>query len=234
MAARTERERLEQVLLGQSELMFEVHGLLEEEQKRDDVIRAVVRASRKQVPVRLHQPDPARVFDLESIRLTCIKYRLRFLEGAYFKGDIPGQAVHAIRSLEARSRGPITSYMVMAPSQRFKLCDSEVDPLLFVPIGNDRYYLVHKWGGDFAPWRQVAYWPVRGPLQLITMVLVLSALLTALVPTAVIGAGPDFFSAQRLLLLVYTSMVFSGFTAFGWFAFFGQFSAQAWNSRYFN
>jgi hypothetical protein len=57
----------------------------------------------------------------------------------------------------------------------------------------------------------------------------------ALVPSAWIATGDAaFFNSQRLLLLFWSSMVCAGFTAFGWFAFFGQFSRQAWNSRYFN
>ncbi len=43
---------------------------------------------------------------------------------------------------------PLRGFKVMAPAARFKLCDSDADPLLFVPVGKDHYYLVHKWGGD--------------------------------------------------------------------------------------
>lgn len=235
MAAHTERERLEQVLIGQSELMFQVHLWLEEEQKRDDLIRAVIRSSRQRVPVSPRGLRADRIFHIDSIRVLCTRYRLRFLEGALFKGEVPAQAVQAVRELERHVGTPVVSYMVMAPAGRFKLCDSEVDPLLFVPVGGDRYYLVHKWGNDLTPLRSILYWPLRSVSHLAGTVLAVALILTLLVPSALISPGNDaLFAAPRFLLLFWTVMVLGGFTMFGWFAFFGQFSAQAWNSRYFN
>lgn len=235
MSAKTERERLEQVLLGQARLLEQVNDWLDEEQKRDDILRAVVRASRKPAITELFVTDPDRVFSLETIRSLCVKHRLRFLEGGLYKGEIPGQAVLSIRELEQRAQAPVTGYMVMAPASRFRLCDSEVDPLLFVPIGRDSYYLVARWGNDLSPWRSVLYWPVRGPLHLASLVLSMAILCTLLMPAQWLGdASMGMFNAQRALLLFWTVMVFSGFTLFGWFAFFGQFSREAWNSRHFN
>ncbi|MBK8497455.1 MAG: hypothetical protein IPL52_01235 [Flavobacteriales bacterium] len=235
MTPRTERERLEQVLIGQSELMFQVHLWLAEEEKHDDLIRALVLSSRKRVPVKARGLDPQRIFDRETIRELCVKYRLRFLEGALYKGELPSQAVQAIRTLERSVHEPVVSYMVMAPAARFKLCDSEVDPLLFVPLDNDRYYLVHKWGNDLSRARALLYWPVRSVAHLAASVFLLALLFTCLIPGHWLAKGDDaFVFGQRSLLLFWSVMVFGGFTVFGWFAFFGQFSAQAWNSRYFN
>lgn len=235
MRAKTERERLEQVLLGQAELLQEVHELLADEQQRDDLIRAAVRSSRKPVPVAHPAPEPWRVFALSTIEDLCVKHRLRFLEGGLYKGGIPGEAVHAIRRLEEELGHPLTSYMVMAPSAQFRLCDSEVDPLLFVPLADGNYYLVARWGADLAPWRSWLFWPVRKPLHLAITVLVAAVLFTALMPAALIGdADRSLINGQRMLLLFWSTMVISGFTLFGWFAFFGQFSKEAWNSRYFN
>lgn len=235
MAAHTERERLEQVLLGQSELMFQVHLWMEEEQKRDDIIRALVSSSRKQIPVPAKGLDKARIFSASAIERMCVKYRLRFLPGGLFKGEVPAQAVLAVRALEREVGEAVTSFMVMAPAERFKLCDSEVDPLLFVPIGEQRYYLVHKWGHDLSTLRSVAYWPVRDPMNLFVTILFCAVAFAAVLPSSLISAdATNYFSASRLFLVFWSIMVFGGFATFGWFAFFGQFSKDAWNSRYFN
>ena len=47
---------------------------------------------------------------------------------------------------------------------------------------------------------------------------------------------PDagWMGGPRLLMFFWTAMVCASFSAFGWFTFFGRFSAEAWNSRHFN
>ena len=235
MATSTDRERLEQLLRGQFHLVEQVNQWLYEEQKHDDILRAVVLSSRGERTVVIHGLDPDRVFSVASIKRLCVKYRLRFLEGALYKGELPNKAIHALRVLERKAEAPLTSFKIMAPAERFKLCDSDVDPLLFVPLGDDRYYLVCKWGRDLTWHRALINWPLRSPLQLAVTVFLVAMLAAAVVPSAWLSPeAPVFFNGQRLMLLFWSTMVCAGFTAFGWLAFFGQFSAQAWNSRYFN
>ncbi|MEZ4740760.1 MAG: hypothetical protein R2818_15710 [Flavobacteriales bacterium] len=236
MSTHTEQQRLERLLLGQENVMEEVHHLLMDEQKQDDLLRAMVLSSTKELPVHIHGFDPDRVYHRDSIRALCVRYRLRFLPGGLFKGSIPNPAVHAIRALERKVDGHLRSFMIMAPASRFKLCDSEVDPLLFVPLGSDHYYLVHKWGTDLSWSRRFLNWPLRSPVHLATLVLLVASLLTIVFPTPWLNGSADasFWSPQRLLLLFWTTTVCTSFTVFGWFAFFGQFSTEAWNSRYFN
>lgn len=230
MSTYTDSERLARILRGQQAFMDEVHMLLAEEQKQDEIIRAVVLSSRKERSSCIPDPDPAHVFHVSAIRSQCIRYRLRFLDAGLFKGELPLQAVAAIRSLERRTCTPITSFKIMAPAERFRLCDSEVDPLLFVPMGDDRYYLVHKWGRDLTWSRSLFGWPFRSPVQLAATVVLFALLLTLAIP----GDQLQQWGVQRPLLLLWNVMVMGSFTVFGWFAFFGQFSTHAWNSRYFN
>lgn len=236
MAAHTERERLERLLLGQENLMAEVHLILAEEQKLDDLLRAMVLSSNEEKPTRIRMIEPERVFHRDTIRSLCLRYRLRFLPGGSFKGPIPDKAVHALRMLERKAETPITSFMLMAPATRFKLCDSEADPLLFVPLDGDRYYLVHKWGNDLSPMREVVNWPLRNAATLSVLVVLVAWVLALLVPTSLITdePGASFWGAHRFAMMLWSTMVCASFTVFGWFAFFGQFSADAWNSRYFN
>ena len=236
MGTMTETERLEQVLRGQYRLMDQVHAWLEEEDKHDHILRAVVRSSRDERPVHIPGQEGSRVFHLDSIRRLCIRYRLRFLDAGLYKGEIPSQAVHAIRMLEQRVGGPVNSFKMMAPAGRFRLCDSEADPLLFVPVGNDRYYLVCKWGTDLRRWRMLPGWPFRSPVHLAFTVFLAALAITAITPTHLITTDPSAsaWGVHRILFLAWVSVVCTSFTVFGWFAFFGQFSSPNWNSRYFN
>jgi hypothetical protein len=238
MTTKTEQRRLERLLLGQEQLLAEAHCILAEEQSKDDVLRAVVLSSTTRKPVHnaIADADPARIFSEAAIRELCMKYRLRFLDSGLFKGELPDAAVVALRRLEQRQGAPMRGFKILAPTERFKLCDSEVDPMLFVPLGNGRHYLVHRWGGELNPLRSTIHWPLRTPAHLALTVFMLATVLAFAVPNSMLIGDPEapWWGWHRGLFLVWTSMVFASFTLFGWFAFFGQFSSQAWNSRYFN
>ena len=90
------------------------------------------------------------IYHLHQIKQICIDYRLRFLDSGYFKGEIPQSAISKIKRLETLHNIKIKGFKIMAPSKLFKLEDKD-DPLLFAPIGNNYFYLVHKWGNDLHP-----------------------------------------------------------------------------------
>lgn len=229
-------ERLARLLLGQEALMQDVYAILEEEQKKDDVLLAVLRSSHGHRENRLHRPEPARIFSVEDIRRTCIRYRLRFLPTGRFKGHVPPQALVALRRTEAMADAPLSGFRIMAPAKAFRLGDCDADPLLFVPLGQGRYYLVHRWGGEIHPLRAALSWPLRGPWQLLAAILVFAAAVAAAAPTELIAVDPaaGWWGPHRFFVFLWASLTTSAITAFGWMAFFGQFSAEAWNSRHFN
>ena len=104
--------------------------------------------------------DVDRIFHIDSIEKLCIKYRLRFLDTHLFKGDYPNELYSIIPELEATHDTQLENFKIMAPSKLFRLKTKE-DPLLFVPIGNGYYYLVHKWGNDLKTYRKFLVWPLK-------------------------------------------------------------------------
>lgn len=232
----TKEDELASLLRGQGGIMQEVYSILEKEEKKDDLARAAIHSSLKPRENRIRGLDPSRLFDVEDIRGNCVRYRLRFLPAGRFKGVIPREAVYAIRQLEARAEAPLGGFMIMAPAKRFQLCDCDADPLLFAPVGNGKHYLVHQWGRELHPWRAAWGWPVRSWLHLVITVLAFSALLSAFVPTGWLSADPDapWWGLHRFGAFFCTTMFLCAATAFSWFAFFGQFSKDAWDSKTFN
>ena len=69
----------------------------------------------------------------------------------------------------------------MAPSALFRLEKTD-DPLLFVPLGNNYYYLVHKWGNDLHPFRKLSMWPFKNIWNLLFAILLFSFLVTEITP----------------------------------------------------
>ena len=88
------------------------------------------------------------IFHKETIKKICIRYRLRFLDSNLYKGDYPKNITKIIGGLENKHDTKLNNFMIMAPSKLFKI-KSPDDPILFVPIGNNYYYLIHKWGEEF-------------------------------------------------------------------------------------
>ena len=85
------------------------------------------------------QLETKRIFHRDTIKKTCIDYRLRFLDLDYFKGDVPVEAIESIQALEKAHKTELQNMKIVAPSKLFKLKNTD-DPLLFVPIGNEYYY----------------------------------------------------------------------------------------------
>lgn len=232
----TREQDLIRILKGQERVIQEVYSILEEEEKKDDILRAVIHSSLKRRENRIHGLDPARIFDVEDIRRTCLRYRLRFLPSGRFKGNIPVEALHAVRHLEARSETPIGGFRIMAPAKHFQLCDCDSDPLLFVPVGSGSYYLVHQWGREMNPLRAFLAWPVRNAKHLIATVLAFALVLASLIPTAWLttDVASGWLVTNRLAAFTCITLMTCAVTAFSWFAFFGQFSEECWDSKTFN
>lgn len=232
----TREDELADILKGQSSLLQEAYSILEQEEKQDEVVQAAIRSNRKEQHNDLTGLDPARIFDLETIRRTCIKYRLRFLVSGRYKGEIPGAAVRAVRHLEAQAGKHVKGFMIMAPAERFQLSDCDTDPILFVPVGAGSYYMVHRWGRDMRPWRLALGWPLRDWPQFVALAFAASLLIGSLIPTAWVSAqaGAPWWGTYRLGAIFCTTMLVGAITSYTWWAFFGQFSKDAWNCKTFN
>ncbi len=233
---RANDERMRQLLLGQQQVLREVQEVLDLEQKKDDILSAVVLSSKGHHINHIQRLDPDRVFDEASLRQLCITYRLRFLDAGRFKGPLPPRALYELRRLESRSAAPLKGFQILAPASRFNVCADDTDPFLFVPVGPKHHYLVYRSGRSLSPLRAAWAWSLRGPVELAISVLALAILAACLLPNRIIGADPaqTWWGAHRVLAVLWTTMVFASFTVFAWFAFFCKFSRQAWRDHRFN
>ncbi len=201
-------------------------------QNKTEIILDKIRNDTKTVNrFHLERLDSTRIFHIEDIKTLCINYRLRFLDFALFKGSIPTEAIDKIQNLENEHQTDIQNLKIVAPSKMFRLKNAD-DPLLFVPLGNDYFYLIHKWGTDLHPFRKLLMWPYKNFENLIFTVFLLSIFLTLLIPDGL-------FSKEQSLNQTFIVFLFM----FKWVAaivlFYGvalgkNFNNQMWNSKYFN
>ena len=177
----------------------------------------------------LDKLDNDKIFHLNTIRKICIDYRLRFLDIKYFKGDIPSEAIDKIKQLENDHNKKLNNFKIMAPSIMFRLKKTD-DPLLFVPLGDNYFYFIHKWGNDLAPLRKFRMWPFRSIKNLLFTLLFASYMITLITPMSIFTNNPDSSDFWILFLFMFKAVV--SIVLFLGVALGKNFNPKIWNSRY--
>jgi hypothetical protein len=171
--------------------------------------------------------DSNKIFHEKTIEKICVDYRLRFLDTNYFKGEYPNDLNRIVLDIENEHNTILKNFKIIAPSKLFKLRSPD-DPLLFVPIGNGYYYLIHKWGNEMNRLRKLLVLPFKNLNNLLIFSIIFSALFTA--------GGKMIFNTMTdaevftLFLFAVKSFVFIFFYLF--FLVGKNFNQTIWNSRF--
>ena len=171
----------------------------------------------------------SRIYHIDHIKKVSIDYRLRFLDIKYFKNKLPVEALKQIKKLEKEHKTKLSEFKIMAPSVLFRL-EKKDDPLLFVPLGNEYYYLIYKWGNDLHPFRKALMWPFKNIWNLLLAVLALSWVFTELTPLSLFTKNQNDSSYWMLLFFMFKAIA-SIVLYFG-FALGKNFNPAIWDNRY--
>lgn len=177
--------------------------------------------------------DADRIYTIDQIRKTAIQHRLRFLDSKQFKDDIPYDAIFEIKRLEKVLGVELNNFKIMAPGERFVLEDCDKDPLLFLELSNNYYYLIHKWGNDLAWYRRWATMPLQSFTSLGLSIAGVSLLLALLIPTDIVGTANGHEVFARLAFFFWCLVCITSVVTYIGFAFFKNVSANQWNSPFF-
>lgn len=175
--------------------------------------------------------DTSRIYHLDHIKKLCIDYRLRFLDTKYFKSKFPDEAISEIKGLEDKHQTELKGFKIIAPSKLFKLENAD-DPVLFAPMGNDYFYLIHKWGNDLHPLRKYFMWFFKGFENLVLLTFLISLFLTFLVPDGLFGKEYSVSNFLMIFLFMFKSV--AAVVIFYGFALGKNFNTAIWNSKYYN
>ena len=175
--------------------------------------------------------DTSRIYHLDHIKKLCIDYRLRFLDTKYFKSKFPDEAISEIKGLEDKHQTELKGFKIIAPSKLFKLENAD-DPVLFAPMGNDYFYLIHKWGNDLHPLRKFFMWFFKGFENLVLLTFLISLFLTFLVPDGLFGKEYSVSNFLMIFLFMFKSV--AAVVIFYGFALGKNFNTAIWNSKYYN
>ena len=170
-----------------------------------------------------------KIYNINAIKKVCVDYRLRFLDLKFFKNALPQEAKDKIEGLEKQHNTSLTDLKVMAPSALFRL-ESTDDPLLFVPLGNEYFYLIHKWGNDLKPLRKIRMWPFKNIWNLLMAILLVSFFATLMTPYQVFTKTPT--SSTFWMLYFFMFKAIASIVLFYGFALGKNFNPAIWNNRY--
>src|SRR5699024_614819 len=166
------------------ELLLQIKGILNEVDTTDQQILKKIKqgkSSKNTNDFNLNLLETDKIFHENQIKKISVIYRLRFLESRYFKDKIPYEALIKIKQLQKQHQTTLQGFKILAPEKAFNLKNAD-DPLLFVPIGNKYYYLIHKWGNDLSFWRKIKMWPYQSLQNMAVFIFLLSIIFVALVP----------------------------------------------------
>ena len=177
----------------------------------------------------LNKLSKSRIYHIDHIKKVSIDYRLRFLDIKYFKNKLPIEALKQIKKLEKEHKTKLSEFKIMAPSVLFRL-EKKDDPLLFVPLGNEYYYLIHKWGNDLHPFRKALMWPFKNIWNLLFAVLALSWVFTELTPLSLFTKNQNDSSYWMLLFFMFKAI--ASIVLYSGFALGKNFNPAIWDNRY--
>ena len=219
--------------ISETDILAQVHQILQKDAKEEKCISENLRKSNGVFSndFIFDELETARIFHISQIQKICIDYRLRFLNSTYFKGKIPQAAISEIKRLEKLHGTKIEGFKIMAPSKLFKLEDKD-DPLLFAPIGNGYYFLIHKWGNDLHPLRKLLVWPFKNIVNLALTTLLISYFVTLLVPSGLFSKNNT--SGEFWIMFFFMFKSIAAIVIFYGFALGKNFNPAIWNSKYYN
>ena len=230
-----EMELLRKKEMKEQEILEEVRRVLQKEQESEEEILHRIcdgdSEGNNSNKFNFDLLESGRIFHRSQIKKICVDYRLRFLNTTFFKGDLPREAIFAVKELEIKHGIKIHGFKMVAPAKYFRLENAD-DPMLFAPLGNNYFYLIHKWGTDMHPLRKFLMWPLRDLENLLIFSFFLSFLLT-------FGIREVFFSSFRetsqfLILFMYSFKSVVALIFFYGISLGKNFSSGNWNSKFYN
>ncbi len=212
------------------DILAEVRAVLaQNELDRDDIcLKLQSKSSTNANNFNFNLLETNNIFHIEQIKTICIDYRLRFLDSNLFKNEIPAEAISKIRGLEKSHGIQLEGFKIVAPSKTFEL-ENYDDPLLFAPIGNNYYYLIHQWGKDLDPLRKLKVLPFKNLMNFVMFCVIISLGLTVLMPTEKLAQTVPL--APVLIFLFLLKGVIASLSYY-FFLSGKNFNSEIWNRKF--
>ena len=223
----------------ENDLLNSVNQLLDNDVVIEtEIEKKITKSSSKNYFAEIITNSKEDIFNIESIKKIAIQHRLRFLPTKYFKNEIPKEAIFKIKEIEKANNLSVEHFFILAPSQAFDLEDCNKDPLLFIPLKNKNYLLVHQWGDDLGWIKKAMALPLKTIESMFITVGIAAFLIAAFTPTWLIlnGAEVDmgYFGYHRIAWFLYAFIMLCSLSTFICFSQNVYPSEYQWNKKTYN
>tara|TARA_B110000027_G_scaffold28311_1_gene31067 strand:- start:4610 stop:5329 length:720 start_codon:yes stop_codon:yes gene_type:complete len=220
-------------------LLNSVNELLDNDIVKESVIEEnITKSISKNYSAEINTLSKEDIFNIEAIKKIAIQHRLRFLPTKYFKNEIPKEAIFKIKEIEKANNLTVEHFFILAPSQAFDLEDCNKDPLLFIPLKNKNYLLVHQWGDDLGWIKKAMALPLQTIESMFVTVGITAFLIAAFTPTWLIlnGAEVDmgYFGYHRIAWFLYSFIMLCSLSTFMCFSQNIYPSEYQWDKKTYN
>ena len=206
--------------------------------QENKIVKNLIHCNPKSLVADLKTYNSDDVYDLDNIKSIAVKFRLRFLPTKYFKNEIPKDAIFKIKSLEKINNTTIKQFYILAPSQNFDLEDVNKDPLLFAPLKNGKFLLIHQWGTDLKWYKKITSLPLQSIESILVTIGLVAFLIASLTPTWLIlncaEVDMGYFGYHRIAWFIYTFILICSLTTFMCFSQGVYPSEYQWNKKTYN
>lgn len=213
-----------------TDILEEVKAILEQNELERSSIRLTLKekSSTNYNNFEFDLVETENIFHINQIQKIAIDFRLRFLDSNLFANEIPEEAISKISKLEKLHNTKLEGFKIMAPSKTFKL-DNYDDPLLFAPIGNNYYYLIHQWGKDLVWYRKLLVLPFRTMFNFVIFCGIVSLLITSATPLDNLGKTVPL-APIILFLFMFKAVIAS--SAYYFFLMGKNFNSEIWDRKF--
>lgn len=208
------------------QIIEEVKEILQSQALREAIIEKRILEGSRTFDYNLADFKEENIYTIDQIKKLCVKYRLRFLDSKVFAGEIPYEAISKIKALEEELGQSLSGFKIVAPKELFQLEDKDSDPLLFLQLSENKFYFIHKWGGELNRFRSILATPMRSFMSMFWFLAAVALIFTILIPTKSFDVSAFLF--------VHSFIAICGITCLLVFTFRENFSDVEWNSRFFS
>lgn len=216
--------------ISEDEIMEEVFTILNQNEVERQLIKEAISSNHSTNTNNFNFDllESNRIFHINQIQKICVDYRLRFLESYLFQNGIPEEAITQISRLEKEHQIELSGFKIVAPSKTFNLKNYD-DPLLFAPIGNNYYYLIHQWGNALNALRKWQFKPIKNIENFLIFSVVLSWIVALITPETNLSKQIPMAS---LIVFLFAFKSIVGVALYYFFMMGKNFNSEIWNREF--